>query len=192
MLQHEVAGLEKTVTDLLDDIKNTKGRWKKLWEQELQNIGEEQQFLKQQEQLIGDLDDEQAGLAEVMAKIAKVSLLKARRISEPLDWAPPPLPEDLSEKDLRRAMLTSIESGPSLEERSMRRLKAMEEAERVRNGALFRTAATITCTFLLTHRLIASLSFFLSWSRTAAQTSAAGLCRSVLVRAQGLCRQSAL
>lgn len=134
-LQTQVGELDEMLAGLSSQLQGSKSRWKKHWEQELQMIASEQQFLKQQEQQFNDLDDDHAELSELMEKLSEVTVLKANVSAVPLDFVPPPLPDEFSESDLRNALLLGISSGGAsltFEERSARRVKAAEKAAAVR------------------------------------------------------------
>jgi len=57
-------------------IKTIKPMWKKTWEEELQNIVEEQQFLTHQEEFLNDLLEDHKAVVEVYGHIEKVISLR--------------------------------------------------------------------------------------------------------------------
>jgi hypothetical protein len=63
---------------LEDHIATVRPMWKKTWEEELQMIVEEQQFLSHQEDFLADLRDDQQAVSEILGHVAKViSIRKA-------------------------------------------------------------------------------------------------------------------
>jgi len=57
-------------------IQTVKPMWKKTWEEELQNIVEEQQFLSHQEEFLGDLLEDHKAVLEVYGHVEKVISLR--------------------------------------------------------------------------------------------------------------------
>jgi len=64
------------LASLQEHIKTIKPSWKKTWEEELQNIVEEQQFLSHQEELLEDLIEDHKAVAEVHEHVSKVITLR--------------------------------------------------------------------------------------------------------------------
>lgn len=81
-LQHceqEVADLDKEIDAFSQLLKKAKPVWKLVWEQELQNVVQEQQFLKEQEALVLDLRDDHADLVQVLKQLQKVHEIQTRQ-----------------------------------------------------------------------------------------------------------------
>lgn len=57
---------------LTEHIKTIKPMWKKTWEEELQSIVEEQQFLNHQEEFLADLIEDSKAVAEIYGHVEKV------------------------------------------------------------------------------------------------------------------------
>jgi hypothetical protein len=57
---------------LKDHIKTIKPMWKKTWEEELQSIVEEQQFLNHQEEFLADLIEDSKAVEEIYGHVEKV------------------------------------------------------------------------------------------------------------------------
>ncbi|KAF5316199.1 hypothetical protein D9619_006272 [Psilocybe cf. subviscida] len=61
---------------LSEHINTVKPMWKKTWEEELQNIVEEQQFLTHQEEFLSDLQEDYKAMVEVYGHVEKVITLR--------------------------------------------------------------------------------------------------------------------
>ena len=78
---------------LRDHIQTVKPMWKKTWEEELQNIVEEQQFLQHQEEFLEDLVEDHKAVVEVFGHVEKVISLRGSSSSKrrgPSFRPPPP------------------------------------------------------------------------------------------------------
>ena len=78
---------------LRDHIQTVKPMWKKTWEEELQNIVEEQQFLQHQEEFLEDLFEDHKAVVEVFGHVEKVISLRGSSSSKrrgPSFRPPPP------------------------------------------------------------------------------------------------------
>lgn len=64
------------LASLSEHIDTVKPMWKKTWEEELQNMIEEQQFLTHQEEFLGDLQEDYKAMAEVYGHVEKVITLR--------------------------------------------------------------------------------------------------------------------
>ncbi|KDR80532.1 hypothetical protein GALMADRAFT_240835 [Galerina marginata CBS 339.88] len=64
------------LASLSEHINTVKPMWKKTWEEELQNIVEEQQFLTHQEEFLSDLQEDYKAMAEVYGHVEKVVTLR--------------------------------------------------------------------------------------------------------------------
>ncbi|TBU61549.1 actin interacting protein 3-domain-containing protein [Dichomitus squalens] len=80
---------------LRDHIQTIKPMWKKTWEEELQNIVEEQQFLQHQEEFLEDLFEDHKAVVEVFGHVEKVISLRGSASSKRRAPAfrPPPMEE---------------------------------------------------------------------------------------------------
>ena len=75
MLRSINDGLSTVGTELeslKEHIKTIKPMWKKTWEEELQSIVEEQQFLNHQEEFLADLIEDSKAVAEIYGHVEKV------------------------------------------------------------------------------------------------------------------------
>ena len=89
--------LDEVITELkslTEHVVTVKPMWKKTWEEELQNIVEEQQFLTHQEELLGDLLEDHKAMMDVFGHVNKVITLRkpnngTRRLGR--TFKPPPL-----------------------------------------------------------------------------------------------------
>jgi hypothetical protein len=79
---------------LKEHIKTIKPMWKKTWEEELQNIVEEQQFLNHQEEFLGDLIEDHKAVSEVYGHVEKVISIRGtgpgRGLRKGGNFVPPP------------------------------------------------------------------------------------------------------
>lgn len=79
---------------LKEHIKTIKPMWKKTWEEELQNIVEEQQFLNHQEEFLGDLIEDHKAVLEVYGHVEKVISIRGtgpgRKTRKGGGFIPPP------------------------------------------------------------------------------------------------------
>ncbi|KAG5653411.1 hypothetical protein H0H81_000698 [Sphagnurus paluster] len=75
-IKKDIESAATELESLKEHIKTIKPMWKKTWEEELQNIVEEQQFLTHQEQLLSDLLEDHKGVVEVYGHIEKVISLR--------------------------------------------------------------------------------------------------------------------
>ena len=72
----DIEAVAAELQSLKDHIQTVKPMWKKTWEEELQNIVEEQQFLSHQEEFLGDLLEDHKAVVEVYGHVEKVISLR--------------------------------------------------------------------------------------------------------------------
>lgn len=93
------ADIDKAAVELeslKEHIKTIKPMWKKTWEEELQNIVEEQQFLNHQEEFLGDLIEDHKAVLEVYGHVEKIISIRGTgpvRLRKTGGFKPPP-PEE--------------------------------------------------------------------------------------------------
>ncbi|KAH0582873.1 hypothetical protein H2248_010776 [Termitomyces sp. 'cryptogamus'] len=75
-VKREIDSVHKELESLTEHIKTIKPMWKKTWEEELQNIVEEQQFLTHQEEFLNDLVGDHKAAVEIFGHIDKVISLR--------------------------------------------------------------------------------------------------------------------
>jgi len=75
-IKKEIDSVATELSSLSEHINAVKPMWKKTWEEELQNIVEEQQFLTHQEEFLGDLLEDHKALVEVYGHVEKVISLR--------------------------------------------------------------------------------------------------------------------
>lgn len=117
---------------LRDHIQTVKPMWKKTWEEELQNIVEEQQFLQHQEEFLEDLFEDHKAVIEVFGHVEKVISLRGSASGKKRAPAfKPPLPEE-SHGGLTSVMLEIRSAAVDPE----KRLKAIAANEKNREKEL--------------------------------------------------------
>ncbi|GJJ11275.1 hypothetical protein Clacol_005507 [Clathrus columnatus] len=92
-LKADIETTAKELESLTEHIQTVKPMWKKTWEEELQNIVEEQQFLSYQEEFMNDLSEDHKALTEVFGHIEKVISLRSSTGSAKARFRPPPMEE---------------------------------------------------------------------------------------------------
>lgn len=80
-LMADVAASRKELEALKEHIATVKPVWKKTWEDELQNIVEEQEFLSHQEEFIEDLMEDHKALTEVFGHVEKIVSIRNTTMS---------------------------------------------------------------------------------------------------------------
>lgn len=75
-IKRDIDSVHKELESLTEHIKTIKPMWKKTWEEELQNIVEEQQFLTHQEEFLHDLVEDHKAVIEMFGHIDKVISLR--------------------------------------------------------------------------------------------------------------------
>lgn len=89
----DIAEVSAELDSLKEYISTVKPMWKKTWEEELQNIVEEQQFLTHQEEFMQDLLEDYKALAEVYGHVEKVISLRGSGAGRTKQFRPPPQEE---------------------------------------------------------------------------------------------------
>ena len=85
----DISEVTAELESLKEYISTVKPMWKKTWEEELQNIVEEQQFLTHQEEFLQDLIDDQKALREVFGHVEKVITLRGSGAGRSRGFKPP-------------------------------------------------------------------------------------------------------
>jgi len=107
--------------------------WKKTWEEELQNIVEEQQFLSHQEEFLADLLEDHKAVLEIYGHVEKVISLRGSTPGRtPRSRGIKPLPAEEGHTGLGTVMLEIRGAAVDTE----RRLKAIEANQKVRQKEL--------------------------------------------------------
>ncbi|KAF9649194.1 AIP3-domain-containing protein [Thelephora ganbajun] len=75
-IKADIGALANELTSLKDHITTVKPMWKKTWEEELQMIVEEQQFLSHQEEFLADLQEDHKAVLEIYGHVEKVISLR--------------------------------------------------------------------------------------------------------------------
>ncbi|EKM50283.1 uncharacterized protein PHACADRAFT_214003 [Phanerochaete carnosa HHB-10118-sp] len=131
-IKDDVDAVAAELQNLKDHIHTIKPMWKKTWEEELQNIVEEQQFLTHQEEFLSDLLEDHKAVIEVYGHVEKVISLRGTGSakSKGRTFRPPP-PEE-GQNGLETVMLEI--RGNTAD--AQRRLKAIAATEKQREKDL--------------------------------------------------------
>jgi hypothetical protein len=125
--EEESTILGQEMDDLSGKIKAFKPTWKKTWETELQDIVNEQQFLKDQEALLVDLKEDHNALLEVLDQLAKISEIQERKQQyHGVEFRRAPIEEGFD------GMTSVIKQVSNIHVDHNRRVKAMVQAEKMR------------------------------------------------------------
>jgi len=133
----DMGSVATELESLREHIKTIKPMWKKTWEEELQNIVEEQQFLTHQEEFLNDLLEDHKAASEIYGHVEKVISLRnngSNGISKSLrnrSFRPPPQEE--GHGGLSTVMM-ELRGAASVDPE--RRLKAIEANQKNREKEL--------------------------------------------------------
>lgn len=132
MIKKDLDEVATELKSLSEHMVTVKPMWKKTWEEELQNIVEEQQFLSHQEEFLGDLLEDHKAMMDVYGHVEKViTLRKPSNGGRRLRTFRPPPPEEGHEglgtvmREIRNAAVDPE-----------KRLKAIEASQRNREKEL--------------------------------------------------------
>jgi Actin interacting protein 3 len=129
-IKKDIDATAAELESLKEHIKTVKPMWKKTWEEELQNIVEEQQFLVHQEEFLNDLIEDHKAVLEVYGHVDQIVNLKGPPNSQARvrtrTFQPPP-PEE-GHNGLTTVMLQIRGAAVDPE----RRLRAIEENQKTR------------------------------------------------------------
>ncbi|CAG8545341.1 6948_t:CDS:10 [Diversispora eburnea] len=128
LVKKESGEIEKELESLHKYVKTVKPMWKKTWEEELQMIVDEQQFLSHQEELIEDLTDDNKKLTQVFNKVLEVGEVRFK--SKPKEYFVKEKEEGF--EGLKTVLLEVKGIAPDHE----RRLKALEQSQKAREREL--------------------------------------------------------
>ncbi|KAJ2959745.1 hypothetical protein NQZ79_g4836 [Umbelopsis isabellina] len=133
-MQHcdqEAKNLQVDISKLADKLQTVKPMWKKTWEEELQNIVKEQQFLKEQEALLEDLQEDHAAILEVFEQLQKIREIQEKSKSGPRrQFRITPIDSGHEGMTSVLKQVTTIDVDPE------RRLRALNQAEKMREREL--------------------------------------------------------
>jgi len=132
-IKKDVENAAAELESLKEHIKTIKPMWKQTWEEELQNIVEEQQFLNHQEEFLTDLLEDHKAVVEVYGHVEQVVSLRganglprgARR-----GYRPPPPDEG------HNGLNTVLQDIRGVEVDHVNRLKAIEASQKNREKEL--------------------------------------------------------
>ncbi|KAI7870401.1 actin interacting protein 3 [Spinellus fusiger] len=119
----QIKVLERDRETLTQCLKSNKPVWKKTWEEELRTIVQEQEFLKEQENLLIDIEEDEASMTNVLEQLREVSEIQRKHIHRRTFHVTPASPN---------TMISVLEQVVAVDVNHDRRLKALEHAEKVR------------------------------------------------------------
>ncbi|KAF8654664.1 hypothetical protein AX16_003481 [Volvariella volvacea WC 439] len=93
-IKKDMDSVAAELESLKEHMKTIKPMWKKTWEEELQNIVEEQQFLTHQEEFLADLLEDHKAVVEVYGHVEKVISLRGTSVGGKGRMYRPPPPEE--------------------------------------------------------------------------------------------------
>lgn len=132
-IKKDMDGIATELASLSEHINTVKPMWKKTWEEELQNIVEEQQFLTHQEEFLSDLLEDHKAMVEVYGHVEKViTLRKPNGPTKLRNRSFKPIPRDEGNEGLSNVMLEIRGAAVDPE----RRLKAIEQNQKNREKDL--------------------------------------------------------
>ncbi|KAI8052367.1 actin interacting protein 3 [Syncephalis plumigaleata] len=127
VVREALATADKELDSLNAMVEETRPKWKSAWESELQAVLNEQQFLKDQEELLLDLRDDTTRLSELFDQLQQVVTLKSRKSTRKQ-----PTLQVLSAEEGFLQLNQVMQEITCIEPDSNRRLQALEQAERMR------------------------------------------------------------
>jgi hypothetical protein len=125
----EAEALRTEIEDMSKYIKRVKPTWKKTWEDELQNIVKEQQFLKEHENLLLDLEEDHAALSEVYQQLQQIIQLQAKSKPKPFEF-------NVTPEEGFEGMSSVLKEVQTIDVDHDRRLRALSQAEKMREQEL--------------------------------------------------------
>lgn len=126
---NECMQLNRTISELQESTSDLKPHWKKTWEEELQTIVKEQQFLKKVEDQAESLSEDQANLMDVFNHVTQlVELQASTKITR--TYERPPL------QDGHDGLSSVMNEISSVDVNSERRLHAIKVAQTIRQMEL--------------------------------------------------------
>lgn len=132
-IKADVDNLQAELDSLTQHISTVKPMWKKTWEEELQNIVEEQQFLHHQEEFLADLLEDYKAVVEVYGHVEKVISIRGTgsgRVKGRTPFRPPPAEDSGGEIDNVMMEIRNAAIDPD------RRMKAIAANQRSREKEL--------------------------------------------------------
>jgi hypothetical protein len=139
-IKEDLSTVSAELDSLTEHINTVKPMWKKTWEEELQSIVEEQQFLNHQEEFLADLIEDRKAVSEIYGHVEKVISLRGAsgaRGARGRSYKPPIAVAPAADKEQQADGLTSVMleiRGASVDPE--RRLKAIEASQKNREREL--------------------------------------------------------
>ncbi|KAJ1963837.1 Bud site selection protein 6 [Dipsacomyces acuminosporus] len=134
----ELKSIDAGTNKLIKFINDTRADWKLTWEEELQNILKEQSFVKDVEQMLGELLDDTQHLEDVLGKLDQVVDLKVKERSRDsyVPAAATKFLDVVSADDAREAKQDFLMQITCVDVDHERRLGALKAAEKLRQQEL--------------------------------------------------------
>lgn len=128
-IKNDMDNVAKELKSLEEHMANIKPMWKKTWEEELQNIVEEQQFLHHQEEFLADLLEDHKAVVAVYGHVEKIISLRGNSHRPARTRGQrPSQPEEKTGNTLQNVLLEI--RGSNTDPR--RRLEAIERSQEAR------------------------------------------------------------
>ncbi|KAH8553861.1 actin interacting protein 3-domain-containing protein [Umbelopsis sp. PMI_123] len=128
--EQEVKKLQNDIAKLSDKIQTIEPTWKFTWEEELQNIVEEGQFIKDQKALLSDLKADHTAILEVFGQLQKIREIQEKNRPARREFRLPPSEAGYDGMNSVLKQVTTIDIDPE------RRLRALNQAEKMREREL--------------------------------------------------------
>lgn len=125
-VEKDIAEVAAELESLKEYIGTVKPMWKKTWEEELQNIVEEQQFLTHQEEFLQDLLDDHKALVEVFGHVEKIISLRGSGAGRTRGFKPLPVANE--ERGGISTVMMEIRSAAIDPERRMKAIEASQKS----------------------------------------------------------------
>ncbi|KAJ2704264.1 Bud site selection protein 6 [Coemansia sp. IMI 203386] len=134
----EISDISQGTDKLRKFINDTRADWKRTWEEELQNILKEQGFVKDVEQMIGELIDDTEHLNGILSKLDKIIdfRLEERSKSDYIPTAATRFIDVVSADDARDAKTDFLKQIACVDVDHQKRLEALKTAEKLRSQEL--------------------------------------------------------
>jgi uncharacterized protein YheU (UPF0270 family) len=127
LLKTEIGNVGASLAQLVDSVDRVRPDWKHVWETELQDILREQEFLREQQELLEDLEEDQRALSTVLNQVEQlVHLQKEMKVKREVEL------DVVSADEAAQELGSVMHEITTIVPDSEKRLRAMEQAEKIR------------------------------------------------------------